>query len=82
MAEGKNMDNETALNEAKKYGDRLSYIALMIVQITLFVLKMSGVIDWDWYLVFLPILIPVCILVILVILGLIAIAINSRKNKT
>ena len=82
MAEGKNMDNETALNETKKYGDRLSYIALMIVQITLFVLKMSGVIDWEWHLVFLPILIPVGILVILVILGLIAMAIDSHKNKT
>lgn len=54
--------------------------ALTLLNIVFIVLKLCGVIDWSWWLVFLPVLIEAGIGLITIIIVIIIMFINSRRN--
>lgn len=50
-----------------------------LIQVAFIILKLCNVINWSWWLVFLPTLIQLGIVVLMLVIILIAAAISSRK---
>jgi len=58
---------------------KISGGGLITIQIVLIILKLTNVIDWSWWLVLLPVLIPVGIVVLVCLTVMVALIFGEKE---
>lgn len=69
--------------KVSNYGGGVSFTGLLTIAFV--VLKLTGVINWSWWLVLLPVIIPIGVVALFILCYLfiaIALIVASSKNKT
>ncbi len=60
---------------------RISGGGLITIQIVLIILKLTNVIDWSWWLVLLPALLPVALVVLVFLTVIVALAVGVSVGE-